>query len=142
MPLVSSLTIKMSKSFIFDSLREEEWITSLKVIAGLKLAKKFNFDLNSNNPFSGLSEGDKESHFFPPTAPRSIESAFLALSKTFEDRGVFNLSIDAPPIKSISISSSNERLDKESITFVASLQTSGPTPSPGKINNFFLFNWL
>ena len=109
----------------------------MKVIAGLKLAKKFNFDLNSNNPFSGLSEGDKESHFLPPTAPRSIESAFLALSKTFEDRGVLNLSIEAPPIKSISILSSNERPDKESITFIASLQTSGPTPSPGKINNFF-----
>ena len=62
----------------------------MKVIAGLKLAKKFNFDLNSNNPFSGLSEGDKESHFFPPTAPRSIESAFLALSKTFEDIEGYN----------------------------------------------------
>ena len=138
MPLVSSLTIKMSNSSIFDSVREEEGVTSLKVIAGLNLAKKGNFGLNSHRPFSGLSEGDKESHFFPPTAPRSIESAFLALSKTFEDRGVFNLSIEAPPIKSISISSSNERLDKESITFLASLQTSGPTPSPGKINNFFL----
>ena len=106
-------------------------------MAGLKFAKKFNFDRNSSNPFSGLSEGISESHFFPPTAPKRIESEIFAFSSTSGDRGVLNLSIEAPPMRSISKSNSKGRYDNEFITFKASLQTSGPTPSPGKINIFF-----
>ena len=117
-----------------DGVGPEVCNEARKVIDSLS---NLSFELDIDIDLIGGASIDK---FKTPLSSKVLDkarNAFLALSKTFEDRGVLNLSIEAPPIKSISISSSNERLDKESITFLASLQTSGPTPSPGKINNFF-----
>ena len=55
---------------------------------GLKFANKSNSDLNFNNPFSGLSEGFRASHFGPPTPPKKIASAFFAISIVSLDIGL------------------------------------------------------
>jgi len=56
-------------------------------IAGLKLAKKLNSDLIPSKPFSGLLSEGRLSHDGPPTAPKSIASLSLAISKVAFGRG-------------------------------------------------------
>ena len=53
-PPVSSLTIKISRSWTISFLRDEESESEEKHIAGLKLAKRSKSFLRRNKPASGL----------------------------------------------------------------------------------------
>ena len=68
-----------------------------------------------------------------------MASLNLALEITSSVIGVLYLSIDIPPIKSSSIKISKLKLFATAlIILVASLQTSGPTPSPGNKRIFII----
>ena len=95
-----SLIIIKSRPFIISDFNEEEEARESKTIAGLKLANKSSSFLILRSPLSGLLSKVRPSHCGPPTAPKSIASETLSLSRTLFVNGSPNSSIELPPTNS------------------------------------------
>src|SRR5512147_1537966 len=139
MPPVSSRTIMMSRPRTISGFSVEASTSASKTTAGRRLANSSISLRSRSKPRSGLISNGSRSHFGPPTAPSRTASAASASAIVLSVIGTPCASIEAPPTSPCETSKPMPRLrSSHSMTRRTSAITSGPMPSPARINSRLL----